>query len=331
MKSRYPNRTYTSVASTSVNAESNPKGDAENRARETGDQVIDTLASKEACQLFPHTFVTTARATPGRRSDKPPLILSGYTGTKFNNSDNMWDLKKKRVGLGVTVSGNVDPSLNDVETHTVETSGLVTAVATGQYGVGDRLTWLPPDINSPNYDTDVSSLRRAGAYLTGGKTVLVNLVRVTPELELRTMDPAINRFVKIIADANTVDELRAAIASLGKSSNPMDALAYRLFVQPLDTLIKVMGLNTIDALLIHNCGVIGLRLGAKSLPKVQKLAPNRVLVESAYTDDRINNSWSAFVNVHAAISDAKEAVRPIGVAETSANPGQLFQLNLGKH
>lgn len=331
MKSRFPNRTYTSVAATSINAESNPKGDAENRARESGDGIIDTIASKESCQLFPHTFVTTARATPGRRSEKPPLILSGYTGTKYNKTDNMWDLKKKRAGLGVAVSGNVDPSLNDVETHTIETSGLVTAVATGQYAVGDRLTWLPPDINTDNYNTDVSSLRRAGAYFTGGKTVLVNLVRVTPELELRTMDPAINRFVKIVGDATTSNDLNLSIQSLSKSSNPIDVLAYRLFVQPLDTLIRTLAVDPIDAVLIHNCGVIGLRLGAKALPKVQKLATNKPNIDRAYTEDMINNSWSAFVNVHAAISDAKEAVRPIGVAETSANPGQLFQLNLGKH
>lgn len=330
MKSRFPNRTYTSVAATSINAESNPKGDAENRTREIGDNVIDNLASKEACQLFPHTFVMTAKATPGRRSDKPPLILSGWTGTKFNNTDTMWDLKKKRVGLGVAVSSNVDPSLNDVETHTIETSGLLTALATGQYAVGDRLTPLPPDINTPNYTTDVTSLRRAGAYFTGGKTVPVNLVRVTPDLELRTLDPAINRFVKAVGDASTRLELVANLTQLANSTNPMDVLANRLFVESISTLVSVLNLDAYDAILIHNCGVIGLRL-PKAAQKVPALATDKNKVGAAYTEDKIKGSWDRFVDVHAAISEAKEAVRPIGVAVTSANPGQLFQLNLGKH
>lgn len=89
-------------------------------------------------------------------------------------------------------------------------------------------------------------------------------------------------------------------------------------------------MSLVDLVLVHNCGVIGMRL-VKAPTKVDKFATNKALVSSAYTDDKIKSSWYSFVDIHAAISDAKEAVRPIGVAETSANPGQLFQLNLGKH
>jgi hypothetical protein len=318
----FPNRTYTSVATTSINAEIDTKAEV---ARRNGDaskpNFIDKPATVQNVQVWPGTFVTTPVIPPGTKNDKPPLIQAGWTGERFDDTETIWDLKRRRVALGFAVSGHYDPSLDKVESITVENSGMATGVATRQVAVGQKMTWMPPD---PKSVTELQNLRRSHSRVTKGTQIPCDLVPITEELELRTLDPAITRFINALEQGAAFDT--DVETKLKNSLHPIDTLAYAMFIAPAGDLVDVLGGNLREAVFRLNVGVIGSR--CKTLQTVLAKYNISPKTKTLYSKDKIGDCWNAFQNKHAAYYQAKAAVEPCAMAATAANPGGNFQVIL---
>lgn len=319
----YPHQHYAAVGAPSVQGFQDLEATSNHRASDKRPNAIGPSSGLISIKVIPGVAVLTPKPISGRRGKNGPLIHSGHTGEKYGPTDTRYSIKEQYSFLGIPAAGTSD--LKKKENITIYSgAGMVEAIATHSLKFGQKFTWLPPPINTPDEVKSIQDTRNAMSRLGATNYVPTQLVPIDAELLTDCLEPMVEVFVGILKSSRDAPTALGKFGALANTKNPRERIAYQGIWVPALATSTLTGVAPLDIALATWFGQLSQKM---SLAEIQAKLTNGGLVGN-FTADNSKQSRNAMVSFNAAISTAKELVRPVGTALDSAEPGAPFRLIL---
>lgn len=322
----YENEQYhASVANLTVQGRSNPKKVEKLRndvAEETPSFGPSSGANSMTVIKGVPCLYTPQRV--GRRGEEGTLIESGHTGESYKTTDTRWSLKAKKRWFGVPEAKSQGADSSEMITIS-KGSGKVDVFATHAVAVGDEITWNYPPVNTADASKKISNVRDVSAKHGVPGYIPTFMEPVTGVLLTDCLMPSFDIVVKILNSSADEGEATAALELLKDSEDTFEKAAYYMIYLPGAKMSRFMqgsGWSGVSLAIVMYGGLLNQK-GARDMQKF--IDPRyRAFIIPATLKDSLNS----FHSFHAAISSLKEACRPVGIALSSANAGEVYQLAL---